>query len=272
MPETGNVRMRSPCLAEEATILSVVPYLRNKNLEIRPRRRTLSQRIWSRVLRYASAAEHRETLKSDAQIVVSEQIVENAMVLRNVPASARTVLDFGGVESLLPLTFAALGYCVTVWDQRAYPFAHPLLTAVRGDILLPTLPQLGSFDLIVSVSTIEHLGLGAYGDIVVDDADIRGVSVLYSLLRPGGRMIVTIPAGRTAVHPGFRVYDRERIARVFPYPRVVHYFRKATRDAVWQRCEEAEVQQVEYEAPTQSLPVDAVAVVILDKGNQPPSS
>ena len=68
-----------------------------------------------------------------------------------------------------------------------------------------------------------------------------------------------------AIHRGFRVYDRRRIEQVFPAPRSVHYFRKEGRDAVWRRAEEAEIQGVEYEAPSQPLPVDAVAVLVLDK-------
>lgn len=257
--------MRSPCLTEQVVPSSVVPYLRNKNLEMYPRRRTLSHRLWSRLFRYARAGHLRATLKHDVQVVISEQIVENAMVLTNIPSGTRTVLDFGGVESLLPLTFAGLGYHVTVWDQRPYPFAHSLLTTVRGDILHPDKARLGPFDLIVSVSTIEHLGLGSYGDMPMEDADERAVATLWSMVKPGGRLIATVPVGRATVHPGFRVYDRHRLRRVFPSGVLAHYFRKDARDGYWHRIDEDEVDAIEYEAPSQPLPVDAVAVLISDR-------
>jgi hypothetical protein len=257
--------MPSHCLAEPAQPQTALPYLRNKNIEIHPRRRNWSQRIWSRVQRYASICHQRALLAADPQVVISEQVVENAMVLSNIPSGTQTILDFGGVESLLPLSLAALGYSVTVWDQRPYAFAHPLVRVVIRDILAGPPRELHVFDMVVTVSTIEHLGFGSYGDIAAEDADTKGVAALWSLLRPGGRMIATVPAGRAAIHPGFRVYDRERIQRVFCYPHVIHYFRKQGRDAVWQRADEAEVQRIEYEAPAQPLPVDAIAVLILDK-------
>lgn len=256
--------MPSRCLAEPGQPQSAVPYLRNKNIEIHPRSRGWPQRIWSRLARYVGVRHQRALLGDDPQVVISEQIVENAMVLANIPAGTRSVLDFGGVESILPMTLAALGYRVTVWDQRRYAFAHPLLETLQRD-LFGERPSIGPFDLVVSVSTIEHLGFGSYGDVILEDADAQGVAVLWSLVKRGGRMIITVPAGRAAIHPGFRVYDRERIERAFPGPRTAQYFRKMGRDAAWQRAEEAEVQGVEYDAPAQPLPVDAVAVLIFDK-------
>jgi Caenorhabditis protein of unknown function, DUF268 len=257
--------MPSLCLAEPRQPHHAVPYLRNKNIEIYPRQRCWQDWIWSRLLRYVTAGHRRALLAGDPQIVLSEQIVENAMVLRNIPPQASTVLDFGGVESMLPMTLAALGYRVTVWDRRPYAFAHPLLSVVRQDILSETPQGLGPFDIVISVSTIEHLGLGSYGDVVMDDADARGVAMLWSLVRTGGRLIATVPVGRAAVHPGFRVYDRARLQRVFPHPGSVHYFRKPGRDGVWGRVEAADVENLAYEAPAEPLPVDAVAVLVLDK-------
>ena len=257
--------MPSRCLADPRQLQAALPYLRNKNIEIHPRARGWRQRVWSRLLRYVSARHQRALLADEPQVVISEQIVENAMVLTHLPPGARRVLDFGGVESLLPVTLAALGYDVTVWDQRPYAFAHPALRTLRRDLFEGPPSGLTPFDLVVSVSTVEHLGFGSYGDVAMEDADAKGVATLWAMVKPGGRMIVTVPAGRAAIHRGFRVYDRRRIEQVFPAPRSVHYFRKEGRDAVWRRAEEAEIQGVEYEAPSQPLPVDAVAVLVLDK-------
>jgi 2-polyprenyl-3-methyl-5-hydroxy-6-metoxy-1,4-benzoquinol methylase len=257
--------MPSRCLTEPRQPQAAVPYLRNKNIEIHPRERGWGQRLWGRVLRYVAARHQRALLGDDPQVVLSEQLVENAVVLANLPAGTRKVLDFGGVESLLPVTLAALGYEVTVWDQRPYAFAHPSITTVRRDLFEGPPPGMGPFDLVISISTVEHLGFGSYGDVTLEDADASGVAALWSMVKPGGRMICTVPAGRAAIHRGFRVYDRQRIARVFPSPRTACYFLKEGRDAVWRRADEAEVQRVEYEAPSQPLPVDAVAVLIFDK-------
>lgn len=257
--------MPSKCLAQPDLPQSAIPYLRNKNIEIHPRGLRFADRLWGRALRFVLARQRRALLAGDPQVVISEQIVENAMVLGNIPPQAHTVLDFGGVESMLPMTLVALGYAVTVWDQRPYAFAHPLLSTVQRDILAGAPPQLGPYDVVISVSTIEHLGLGSYGDVTMDDADARGIEVLWSLVKPGGRMIATVPVGRAAVHRGFRVYDRERLRRVFPCAATVHYFHKQGRDAAWQRVAAERIDTVEYEAPSDPLPVDAVAVLVCNR-------
>jgi len=46
-----------------------------------------------------------------------------------------TILDVGGVESLLPLDLARKGHHVTVCDVRPYPEHHPGLKTITGDFL-----------------------------------------------------------------------------------------------------------------------------------------
>jgi SAM-dependent methyltransferase len=52
----------------------------------------------------------------------------------------------------------------------------------------------GSFDLIVSVSTLEHVRHDPPEDFEPDGA-MRALAHLRSLLKPGGRMLVTVPTG-----------------------------------------------------------------------------
>ncbi len=56
---------------------------------------------------------------------------------------------------------------VTVCDVRRYSETHPNLTVVEGDFLHNSFPDT-VFDLVVMVSTIEHIGFGSYGDPPVD--------------------------------------------------------------------------------------------------------
>jgi hypothetical protein len=160
-------------------------YLRNKQLDLLPTVPRLGLRVWTRLhrmaTRYLNAAHERcvqvaALVGCGPQLVVSEQIIENALVLRYLAESAESILDFGGVESTLPLTLCALGYRVTVWDQREYPFTHPNLQTIQRDIFEAQPDPELRFDAVVSVSTIEHLGLGAYGDREVPDGDRRGVA------------------------------------------------------------------------------------------------
>jgi hypothetical protein len=55
----------------------------------------------------------------------------------------------------------------------------------------------GSYDQIVAISTIEHIGMD-YGEEYDLGASERAVNYMTTLLNPGGSMLVTFPLG---VHP-----------------------------------------------------------------------
>jgi 2-polyprenyl-3-methyl-5-hydroxy-6-metoxy-1,4-benzoquinol methylase len=145
---------------------------------------------------------------------VNERIVEVPFALRamaRVPAGGR-VLDFGSSESSLALSLASLGYRVTALDLRPYPFSHPDLEVVVSRLEdWDAAP--GSYDAVVAVSTLEHVGLGWYGDAVQDDGgDARALARLRELLAPEGVLVLTVPYGRAGVDDVQRRYDRDGLA------------------------------------------------------------
>lgn len=79
---------------------------------------------------------------------------------------------------------------------------------VAGDVLaLPFRP--GAFDLIFAISGIGHLAYGKQPERELGDLDAAGS--LASLLRPGGRLLVTVPFGRFEDHGWFVQYDLRRV-------------------------------------------------------------
>ena len=141
---------------------------------------------------------------------------------RHIVGENLRVLDVGGVGSRLPLQLARRGFLVTVLDVRPYPERHPNLTVVQADFLTNSIPD-GSFDYVVMISCIEHMGFGGYGDPVCEDADFRAMAQALRILKPDGKLILTFPfCDRYAVQPGFeRWYDRARAHRLFEGLQVV---------------------------------------------------
>jgi hypothetical protein len=248
----------------EAEFDNVLLHLKNKQIDVFATRRGIRLGVLNRLLRQVTRA-RAKTLQRGSQVVVSEQVVEVPLVLRNLRPQETRVLDFGGFESLLPLSLAALGHHVTVLDQRPYPFSHPNLQALCRDIFGDLNGVQRDFDAVISISTIEHLGLGGYGDVRREDGDRVGVDRLWSLVRPGGRLLATVPAGAAAVHNGYRVYDRPRLHRTFPHLSTAQWFRKEGREGAWHAVEPSEAEQVSYQSPDASLPVEAVVFVICEK-------
>jgi hypothetical protein len=141
---------------------------------------------------------------------ITERIVEVPFAYRalgQVPAGSR-VLDFGAVESPIALSLASLGYTVTALDLRPYPFEHPNLTSVAKPLEEWDVAE-ASFDAVLCISTIEHVGLGWYGE---EPGEARGgdraaMDRLATLLVPDGRLVLTVPYGTTGVTDVQRTYD-----------------------------------------------------------------
>ena len=221
----------------------------------------LIRRLWSRLTASRAAALSR----GRPAVVVSEQLIENALLLREVDPGMRRVLDFGGFESTLPLALASLGVDVTVVDQRRYPFRHERLHVVQHDILRPLDSLPNDFDLVYSISTIEHIGLGGYGEPRAANGDETAVAHLWQKVRPGGRLFISVPAGEASEQSSYRVYSPATLARLLPAPGQVRYFQKLGRHGVWRECSAEEIASHRYENHHADFPVEGVAIAIITK-------
>ncbi len=145
----------------------------------------------------------------------SERNLEYDFVCRHVTQKGLSILDVGGVGSLLPLRLARSGHSVTVCDIRRYPEKHANLRVIQGDFLRVCFPR-ETFDLAVLVSTIEHVGYGHYGDPLLEGGDIACVQKTWELLRGGRRLILTTPfTAKERIIEGYeRWYDEERLTQL----------------------------------------------------------
>ncbi len=55
------------------------------------------------------------------------------------------------------------------------------------------------FDVLLSISSIEHDGLGRYGDPINPNADLEFMTTAKQFLKEGGMMIFAVPVGRDAL-------------------------------------------------------------------------
>ena len=149
---------------------------------------------------------------------VNERVVEVPYVLAAVaslPAGSQ-ILDFGATESTVSLSLAALGYEVIAADLRPYPLQHPRLRSLVGPIESWAGPE-RPLDAVVSLSALEHVGLGAYDeaptaampttDGASGDLDRSIAERFKRWLRPGGELVLTAPYGAWEVGETQRVYD-----------------------------------------------------------------
>jgi SAM-dependent methyltransferase len=188
------------------------------------------------------------------QLLINERIVEYAVALRWLPESGR-VLDVGCVTSRFPLQLAALGYDVWGVDVRPYPLTHRNFHFVQSDLFEWDTNE--RFDVITAISTIEHFGIGRWGDRREGGGDRLLLERLARLARPGGMLLASVPFGRPGLTPLHRVYDWESLGKLFSGLPIRRYafFRRDGRDWIPSTLEEAGAQ------PFDELPVRAVVVL-----------
>jgi SAM-dependent methyltransferase len=144
---------------------------------------------------------------------LTERIVEIPFVIRalQLPPASR-VLDVGSRWSPLPLFLAAMGYRVVAVDLASFPIRGSGPDFVLADMRRPPFKE-GAFDAGTVVSTLEHVGLGWYDPRRDADDDIRLMAGLRSLIRPNGRLVLTVPYGLPEEDRHQRAYDRARLQR-----------------------------------------------------------
>jgi SAM-dependent methyltransferase len=141
---------------------------------------------------------------------VNERVVEVPYVFRALAGvePGGKILDVGASESTLCLSLATLGYQVTAIDPRPNPLRHELLEVVEAPI--EEWEHDGEFDAVVCLSTIEHIGVGAYEQEASDRrVDLEAMKRMRELTKPGGLLVVTTAVGPASAGELGRVYDRD---------------------------------------------------------------
>jgi SAM-dependent methyltransferase len=122
---------------------------------------------------------------------------------------------------------------VTTLDVRPRAALLPNEKVVTADAKNANLPP-NSFDLVLCLSTLEHFGLGRYGDEVDFDADRAAFSGLTVLVKPGGHFVYSTSITRfepSIVFNAHRIYTREVLRRYAAGLRLIEerYYSKRLR-------------------------------------------
>ena len=132
----------------------------------------------------------------------------------------RRVLDVGYAHAERRYTDAlgALGIPILVGIDLTASLRSGVSSLV-ADVRWPALKEC-SFDQVLAISVIEHIGrdntryIGSVSDPTDTSGDMAAIRALAGLLRPGGRLLVTVPFGITEDHGWFVQYDGDRLDRL----------------------------------------------------------
>ncbi len=143
----------------------------------------------------------------------NERATEYLWLLRNLKKAKAKILDVGCSGSTLSYELLRRGFDVYGIDFRAYPDRPKNLRFYRQDIL--SLPfEDNFFDLVIVISTFEHIGLGGFGDPIYEDGDLKAIEELERVLKNGGEILPSVPFSNIYTVTWQRFYDRERLLRL----------------------------------------------------------
>ena len=132
-------------------------------------------------------------------------IIKNLKQLRK-SQKIKKLLDVGCSGSYLCYELLHQGFDVYGLDIEPYPHKKPTFKFYRADVRTSPFPD-NNFDVIIAVSALEHVGLGAYGDPVYPNGDVNALGEIARILSPGGYLLVTVPYAHIYSVTWQRIYD-----------------------------------------------------------------
>ncbi len=222
-----------------------------------------------------------ESLRSNAPlppgygIDVDERCVEFPWVMAHLGAAPDTVLDAGSTlnhayiitapnlanKTLHILTLAPEGECF--W-QRGLSYMYADLRSI---------PMRDAFyDTVVCASVLEHVGFDntmyAEGETYREDRPNDFLQVMRELrrvLKPGGRLLLSVPYGRYERHHWFQLFDRDLLTQALdafgPSSMVSESFFRYTAEG-WQQATDDACRDVSYGGDTRGAGAVACVLVV----------
>ena len=121
------------------------------------------------------------------------------------------ILDVGSYRDWLAGVMAY--YPVTTVDVRDRKSNLSNETIINQDVRYMEMAD-NSVDMVSTLHTIEHFGLGRYGDEFDPEGDSKAVSNFLRVIKPGGRFLFSVPvtAGQACIaFNSHRIYTMEMV-------------------------------------------------------------
>lgn len=105
---------------------------------------------------------------------------------------------------------------VDFYDYRPANLCLSDFRSLKANLL--SLPfESGSVESISCMHTVEHVGLGRYGDTLDYDGDLKAVNELIRVVQPKGDLLFVVPVGceNKISFNAHRIYTKEHVLRLF---------------------------------------------------------
>lgn len=140
----------------------------------------------------------------------------------------KSVAVLGSMDPWYESILLAYGAFPTTIDSKQILSTDPRIQVVTP-AELESNPQ--TFDALLSISRIEHEGLGRYGEPLNPDADLMAMQKAKALLKKDGLLFLSVPVGKDyLIWNLHRVYGKLRLKALLQGWRIVGYFGFTSED------------------------------------------
>lgn len=106
-------------------------------------------------------------------------------------------------------------YTVEFYDYRPAALNLSDLISKRADLTKLHF-ETDSIESLSCMHTIEHIGLGRYGDPLDPEGDVKAIDELKRVVKPGGSLLFVVPVGKPKImFNAHRIYNPELITELF---------------------------------------------------------
>lgn len=146
----------------------------------------------------------------------------------------------GIVSAFVPVDF---------YDYRPAPLHLSNLKTEHADLTNLHFAD-NSLSSLSCLHTIEHVGLGRYGDPIDPEGDIKACRELSRVLAPGGSLLFVTPVGQRATiqFNAHRIYTYELVLKLFPNLKLKEfsYIPEHGTDGIRENANPSELQNETY--------------------------
>jgi hypothetical protein len=132
------------------------------------------------------------------------------------------------VEAVL---LAAGAQSIVTLEYGKIESTHPQVTTMLpSEFAKAYLDQtLGTFDAVVTFSSVEHAGLGRYGDALLPWGDILAIARGWCVTKSGGDLVIAVPSG-----PDELMFNADRRYGPIRYPFLVANWKQVSMVSAYQ--------------------------------------
>jgi hypothetical protein len=144
----------------------------------------------------------------------TERVIEIPWALTGLPQSG-VILDVGSCDSAYLSAIQLPDRVLHCLDTRGCPSRVPPGAVFHHQSLIGNDLPRASFDAVLMLSVLEHIGLPCYGQEPFANGDELALSEAWALLRPGAPLLATVPVGQGKLSSWYRQYTPARLERLF---------------------------------------------------------